>query len=264
MNWTDSPLDPYEQIPALYDLEHAGFEDDLDFYASLVEAIGDPVLDLGCGTGRLLLPIARAGYRVTGLDLSRPMLDRAREFAHAEGLDERVTLFHGSMLDAHRAPGGPFGIAIIALNGLLHLTTLQEQLAALRSIRKALDPRGQLVLDLLNPSPDALRGFDHVISHDGMWTEPNGDRVDKFAARRVSHATQTIRTELWYDRVSPDGSLRRTTTSFDMRYIHRAELELMLELAGYVEWQVYGSYDLDPYDEASDRLIVAAEVTSSR
>ena len=61
--------------------------------------------------------------------------------------------------------------------------------------------------------------------------------------------------------IAPDGSLRRIATSFDLRYLHRHELELMLELAGFVQWQVYGSYDLDPYDDESDRLIVAAEIT---
>ncbi|MGH2559566.1 MAG: SAM-dependent methyltransferase [Thermomicrobiales bacterium] len=256
--------DPYKHLPALYDLEHAAFKDDVELYAGFVEATGDPVLDLGCGTGRLLLPIARAGFRVTGLDLSRSMLDRARELVQMEGLDDRVTLVQGRMADAKGAPGGPFGVAIMSLNGFLHLTTIEEQRATLRAIKQSLDPRGQLLIDILNPSPEVLRSLEHAVTHEGTWSESNGDRVDKVAARRVSHATQTIHTELWYDRVSPDGTLRRVATSYDMRYVHRAELELMLELAGFVEWQVYGSYDLDPFDDAADRIVVAAEVTPSR
>jgi hypothetical protein len=57
----------------------------------------------------------------------------------------------------------------------------------------------------------------------------------------------------------PDGTLRRIPTSFTMRYIQRAELELMLELAGFKSWEIYGSYDLDPFTDHSDRLLVAAE-----
>jgi len=255
--------DPYADIAELYDLEHAGYRDDLDLYLNLALAVGDPVLELGCGTGRLLVPLAEAGHRVTGFDLSRPMLDRARDAAQVAGVLDRVTLQREAMTDADLAPGGPFGLVVVALNGLLHLPTVAAQRAALAAARRALDPRGQLVLDVLNPTPDALRAFDHGVVHEGTWLDAAGHRVDKFAARRLSHARQTIATELWYDRLLPDGAARRTATGYPMRYVHRAELELMLECAGFAEWQVYGSYDLDPFDDGAERLIVTAEVTRS-
>ena len=70
--------DPYAELPELYDLEHAGFSDDVELYLRLAEVVGDPILELGCGTGRVLAPLAAAGHRITGIDRSRPMLDRAR------------------------------------------------------------------------------------------------------------------------------------------------------------------------------------------
>src|SRR5215218_9993165 len=70
--------DPYAEIPELYDLEHAGFSEDVDLYLRLAEVVGDPILELGCGTGRVLGALAAAGNRVTGVDRSGPMLDRAR------------------------------------------------------------------------------------------------------------------------------------------------------------------------------------------
>jgi hypothetical protein len=151
----------------------------------------------------------------------------------------------------------------VALNGLMHLPTAGDQRRALQSARRALDPRGQLLVDLLNPTPEALRAFDHSLIHEGNWSLEDGTRVDKFAARRVAPASQTIQTELWYDLTAADGALRRVATSFPLRYVHPAELELMLELAGFVEWQLYGSYELDPFGDQSDRLIAAAEVTPS-
>ena len=255
--------DPYGSIAALYDLEHRDYDDDLDLYLSLALATGDPVLELGCGTGRLLVPLAQAGHRVTGLDRSPPMLDRAREAVAVAGVAASVTLHRGSMTEADAAPGGPFGIVILALNGLLHLPTAAGQRAALAAARRALDPRGQLVLDVLNPTPEALRALDHTLTHEGTWHLPDDARVDKFAARRVSPAHQRIDTDLWYDRTAADGTVRRTTSTYPMRYVHRAELELMLELAGFGEWQIYGGYDLDPLDDASERLIVTAEATPS-
>ncbi len=257
------PEDPYAAIASLYDIEHVGYDDDLDLYLNLAVATGDPILELGCGTGRLLIPLAEAGHRVTGIDLSRPMLDRARQFAETAGVLDRVTLQRGAMTDADLAPGGPFGLVIVAINGLLHLPTAAAQREAFAAARRALDPRGQLVIDVLNPTPDTLRGFDQSLVHEGTWHDAAGDRVDKFAARRLSAARQTIETELWYERIGPEGVVRRTTTSYQLRYVYRAELDLMLELAGFAEWQVYGSYDLDPYDDGADRIVVTAEVTAS-
>ena len=260
----DEPGDPYADIADLYDLEHGDYDADLDLYLNLARVVGDPILEPGCGTGRVLVPLAEAGYRVTGVDASQPMLDRARTAAEAAGVSTQVALHAGSMTEADRVAGGPFGLVIIALNGLLHLPSAEAQRSALAAARRALDPRGQLVVDVLSPTPEALRALDHAFGHEGSWRLPDGTRVDKISARRVSPSRQRIETELWYDRLAPDGTLRRTATSYAMRYIHRAELELMLELAGFVEWEAYGGYELDPYDDAAERLIVTAEVTPSR
>lgn len=254
--------DPYSALPELYDLEHSDFVDDIDFYVNHVMSVGDPVLELGCGTGRVLLPIAEAGYRVTGLDFSATMLAgaEAAKAVHPEG--KLITLVQGDMIDADNAPGGPFGVVIISLNGLLHLWTSSEQRSAIASARKALDPRGQLLIDILNPTPAFLGAFDQSVVHEGSWQAGNGDLVEKFSSRRHHAADQLIETHLWYDVTNAEGAIRRITTNFTMRYITRAEIELMLELEGFSEWQVYGSYDLDPFADNSERILIAAEATS--
>ncbi len=256
--------DPYAAIPELYDVEHAGFADDIPLYLNIAEAVGDPILELGCGTGRVLLPLAEAGFRVTGLDRSAPMLRRAVAAAREAGVGESVSVVERDMTEADKTPGGPFGLVLVPLNGLLHLADPGMQRAALAAMRRALDPRGQLVLDLFNPTPESLRAFDRTAVHEGSWTLPDGARVDKFGSRRLHAASQIIETDLWYDLLDGGGGLRRVRTSYSMRYVHRAELELMLELAGFAEWEIYGSYDLDPFDDGSDRLLVLAEVTPSR
>jgi len=253
--------DPYDQIAELYDLEHASYEEDIEFYGSFIEAVGDPVLELGCGTGRLLLPIAQAGFRVTGLDQSKAMLGRAQAVVRANHVEHLVQLIEAPMTQADKSPGGPFGVAILGLNSLLHLTTQAEQRTCLQATHRALDPRGQLLIDILNPTPAALQGFDHALSHQGTWQMEAGVRVDRFTATKVHPSSQQIESNIWYDLTSPDGSLRRAHSTFTMRYLHLAELELFLELSGFAEWQVYGSYDLDPYTDQSERILIAAEVT---
>jgi len=255
--------DPYARIADLYDLEHASYDEDLDLYLQLAEVVGDPILELGCGSGRVLLPLALAGHRVTGIDRSQAMLDRAANAVAEADVARLVTLHHGQMHDARQVAGGPFGLILVPLNGLLHLTTSAAQRATLAAIHAALDPRGQLLIDILNPTPDALHAFNHGLSHEGRWHLDSGVRIDKFAARSVVPAKQMIRTDLWYDRLRGDGSVHRTATSFDMRYVSCTELELLLELTGFTEWQIYGGYDLEPFDDHSERIIVTAEVTPS-
>ena len=256
--------DAYAEIAALYDLEHAPFEADLDLYRNVAEAVGDPILELGCGSGRVLVPLAELGFRVTGLDRSLAMLTRAAEAAASAGVAERVTLIEGAMEEADATAGGPFGLVLAPLNGLLHVVTAAGQRAALASARRALDPRGQLVLDVFNPTPEALRAFDGTVVAEGSWNLPDGSQVDKFSSRRHHATEQRIETDLWYDLLAPDGGLRRVRTSYPLRYLHPSEMELLLELTGYAEWALYGGYELEPFDDSSDRLVVLAEATPSR
>ena len=259
---TETPAnDPYRDIAELYDLEHASFDADIELLLNFADAVGDPILELGCGSGRVLVPLAEAGFTVVGLDSSRPMLDRAEEAIAAAGVADRVTLVEGDMRASDQAPGGPFGLVIFSLNSLMHLTTVSDQRRALASARRALDPRGQLVIDSMNPSPDQLRHLMDGPHLEGSWRLADGSSVDKWSHRRLSPATQIIDTLLWYDRTAPDGTFTRLRSEFLLRYVHAAELGLMLELAGFTDPMYYGSYDLDPYENESDRLLVTAEVT---
>lgn len=253
--------DPYAHIVDLYDQEHASFTDDIDMLVNFATVVGDPVLELGCGTGRILLPIAQSGSRVTGVDCSRPMLDRARFLADDAGLGELVTLHEGDMTRADEAPGGPFGLVIVSLNSIMHLETQAEQRAMLASARKALDPRGQIIIDTLNPSIETLQLLTHGVNLEGSWTLPDGTSVDKFSARSMDGEPQMMDTRIWYDLVSADGSFHRVRTRFPLRYVSPPELELMLELEGFVDPMLYGSYDLDPLTAHSERLIATADVT---
>ena len=255
--------DPYRDIAELYDLEHNDFGIDIDLMLNFAQVVGDPILEMGCGSGRILIPLAEAGFNVTGIDTSTPMLDRARTAVIQTGVGSHVTLFEGDMREADKAPGGPFGLVIFSLNSLMHLTTIADQRAALEAAGRALDPRGQLIIDTMNPSPDQLRHLLDSPHLEGSWELPDGSVVDKWSHRRQTNAAQLIDTLLWYDRTHIDGSFTRTRSSFSLRYVHASELALMLELSGFIEPMFYGSYDLDPYEHDSERLIATAEVTAS-
>ncbi len=253
--------DPYRRIAELYDLEHDSFRADVEMYQQFVEAAGDPVLEIGVGTGRIALPITELGFRVTGLDPSPAMLTVAAEKNASNNLTSLLTLQPGGLLDAATAPGGPFGVIILALDVLLHLETSELQRDALTAAFQALDPRGQLLIDVFSPTPAMLQSFDGSVALEGTWELETGETVDKFSSRSVKPSEQLIDTVLWYEISNPEGRLERIRTSYRHRYLTAAELELMLELTGFQDWVLYGGYDLEPFDDGSERLIVAADVT---
>lgn len=250
--------DPYREIAELYDLEHDHFSDDLPMYQQLVDMVGDPVLELACGSGRILSALVSPGRRLTGVDSSEAMLNRARErFAHCPS----VPLLQLTSMTEPAIPSGTFGVVIIGLSSLHHLTDAGDQFAALQASYTALDPRGMLILDLLNPISALTTGDDGVVRQAAQLTTAAGERVTKFTLSHVDPVEQTIDSTIWYDRQSYTGTLFRTTTSMNFRVVHRSELDLMLRIVGFTGSQVYGSYDLDPFEGDSPRLIVMAEKT---
>ena len=254
--------DPYRDIVRWYDAEHDDFTDDVQLYLQLAEVVGDPVLELACGSGRIMGPLLEAGHRVTGVDSSMPMLDAAGERLGHHVRSGRATLVRASMDDPVSTPTGHFGLVIVALNGLLHAETQDAQRAVLKRARAALDPRGMLVIDVLNPHVELPRIDDRVVILEGQW-DLDGGTVQKHSSRTLERAEQVISALLAYDHVLSTGDVKRTLTSFSQRFLWPSELLLLLELSGFVECQVYGSYELDPYTTESERLIVTAEASPS-
>ena len=249
----------FDRFARFYDLDYDSFQDDVPFYLGLAEHAGGPLLELGCGTGRLLVPLARAGFEITGVDLSEGMLQVAR--GKVAGLGRaaagRIALVQGdiSTLDLRQR----FRLAFIAFNSFMHLTTPADQFQALQAWQAALVPGGLLVIDVDNPNPQQLAGIDGRVELQNKWFDPStGATVLKQVTRTLDAGEQIQHVVFIYDEVFPDGQLKRTLAPFDARYLHRFEGELLLDKAGFALEQVYGSYDLDPFTSESDRMIFVA------
>lgn len=246
--------DPYAEIVELYDLEHNDFHDDIELLVALAEFGEGPILELGCGTGRVMHSLAEAGHTVVGIDASEPMLEVARD--RLTGLPSTVVA--GDMAAIDTVPGGPFGMIIASLNSLMHLTTPEQQQTAISSAYASLAKGGRLVIDTLNPSLSQLNHLLNTTHLEGSWLREDGTTIDKWGYRRSGDDPQIIDTLLWYDTVEGSGAVRRVRTRFDLRYVHQSELKLMLQIAGFdrVDW--YGSYELDPWYADADRIIAVA------
>ncbi|MCX7623853.1 MAG: class I SAM-dependent methyltransferase [Thermomicrobium sp.] len=251
-------VDAYELIAEYYDLEFADFQADVDLYLAFAQRSGGPILEVGCGTGRLLVPLARAGYEVHGVDRSPAMLARARERVTREGL-ERVRLYRADMVELGELPAGTYRLAIVALNGFLHLPDRRAQQRALGELHRVLATGGLLLLDVLHPTPEQLRALEQPFAWDGSWRLPDGARLDRFASRTVRAAEQTIATTLFYDRTDETtGAVQRRVATYTLRYLHRFELELLLETSGFEVEAIYGSYELEPLTDESPLMFVVA------
>jgi SAM-dependent methyltransferase len=249
-------MSQFDAFARYYDADYGAIDEDLLFYRELAQRTDGPVLEVMCGSGRLLLPLARAGLRLTGVDVSSTMIGLARERLAAAGLSERVRLLQADI--RQRAPHGPFGLAIVAINSFMHLANTDEQLAALEHIHAALRPGGLLAIDLFNPEPRTLSEQHGALVLDKSFTLADGTRVQKFVAQHVDMAAQTSHVTFIYDELDAEGQIRRSALPFTMRWLYRYELEHLLVRAGFALDGVYGSYDLDDYSTESELLLVVA------
>lgn len=240
-------MDLYDTVAPFYRLEIGGYDEDIPFYLNLAARTGGPVLDVGAGTGRVGMPLAKAGFEVTALDSSRAMLKEA------SGLKTVV----GDMRD-FRLPEA-FGLVLLAAGTFAHLTTQHDQERALRGLQKHLAPDGLVAIALQNPYQWALdQAQDELV----FGWEKSGPGIGE--TTRMSYAVHSDRTlqlrhvRTWYDVTGDDQRVRRTSVRFALRWTYQPELELLLERCGLKPEAWYGSYDLDPYDAESAALIALA------
>jgi SAM-dependent methyltransferase len=246
-----------DRAARFFDADYADFDEDLPLVKAYAQRTGGPLLELGCGTGRLLVPLASAGYDVTGVDLSPKMLGIARAKAEAAGVAGRVTLIQGDFADAPLP--GAYRLSFVMMNTFMHLNTQAEQLRALRHWREHLSPAGLLLIDVFNPDVAQLASLDGRVEWDKSWTdELTGTPVMKFLTRTVDLAEQLIHVNLIYDKITSDGRLERTVVPFDQRYLWRSEAELLLDRAGFALEAVHGDRSGGPFEGDSDTMILVA------
>ncbi len=246
----------YDPFAHYYDADFRDHNEDLSFYLALAQRTGGPLLELMCGTGRVLLPLAEAGYPITGVDSSPAMLTLTRQRLTEAALTDRATLLEGDVRTC-ALPTDSFALAFVAINSFMHLETVRDQLACLHNARRALTKRGLLVLDLFNPDPNEMLCEDNRLVLDReYWLD--GRFVQKYVAIDSDIAAQLSRVTYLYDELNDQGQLTRRMMRFTMRWLYRFELEHLLVRAGFVLRNIYGSYDLDDYLSGSPRLIAVA------
>jgi ubiquinone/menaquinone biosynthesis C-methylase UbiE len=253
-------MDEYDIIAPFYDCEHAHFREDLDMYQNFAELCGGAILELACGSGRVLLPLAQDGYEVTGVDSSQQMLDLAQRQLQQAGLSGRCTLLRQDMRALHL--DRTFRMAFIALGSFAHMITRKDQQQVLTGLRAHLSTGASLILDISNADARYMEELGGHVLHQGTWRRDDGTLLTHFVSPATSTARHILELTHFYDQHSQGGAIQRTVATTYLYLFERAEMELLLELAGFVVKDVYGTYDLSPYHLDSPRLIFLAEARS--
>lgn len=244
-------IDSYTHIADLYDwVSPYRNRPDIKFYVDEALASQGPVLEIGCGSGRVLIPTAAAGIEIYGLDLSASMLQVCRELLSKETREalKRVTLVQADMRSFDLKM--QFSLITIPFRPFQHLISIEDQLACLNCVRRHLAEGGRFIFDLFNPSFEALANtnFGEEGGDEPEFSTPDGRRVIrkvKISSRDL--ANQVNHAELIYYVTYPNGRSERLVQAFPMRYLFRFEAEHLLRRAGFVIEQLYCDFDRSPY-----------------
>lgn len=249
----------FDEIAAFYEIMYSDRRDDVAMYLDFVSQFGGPVLECGCGTGRILLPIAETGAEIWGIDNSKKMLAiaRANLLKLRHELRQNVRLIQQDMKDFQLDYA--FELCIIPFRAFLHLLTVDNQNQALRQIYKHLLKEGHLILDIFAPSHELLAKEATTIRFDQKVNRQTGQKFNLTDKVSYEHTDQLIHVERHYEHLDAEGIVSRKVMPFTMRYVFRYEMQALLEKNGYLVKEVYGHFDKRPYDYKSGEMIFVAQ-----
>jgi SAM-dependent methyltransferase len=249
-------------IAELYDAVYENRNQrDVQFFVDCALGAGGPVLELGCGTGRVLIPTALAGCRITGLDISPFMLAkcRAKLASQSPEVRQRVRLVQGNMVDFRS--GERYSLVTIPFRPFQHLIDVKEQRACLERAREHLVERGLLVLDLFHCYPPAMYDPKYRAEQPLQQNLPLADGSTVSFATRIAdfhRDRQYNDIELIYRVTYAGGGQERLVQAFPFRYFFRYEVEHLLELSGFEVADLFGNYDRSAFQNDSPEMIFVA------
>ena len=242
----------YERLIArTYDGVYALVRDpsgDSAFYRSMAEETGGPLLELGCGTGRVLLNSAETGIECVGLDASNEMLDVLRE----KNPPGNVTLVHGR-IENFDLGSGRFRLITAPFRAMQHLLDPQSQLAALRNIHRHLTPDGVFVFDVFDPNLAAIAVAEEPEVLDATFAY-QGNEMRRYVTVVRDLSTQVMALTFRFEGENADlvGSTR-----FHMRWYYRYEIEHLLARAGFADITFFRDFARTTWTSGAEIVVVA-------
>ncbi len=248
----------FDRVARFYDYETEDFARDIPFYVEYAKKCGGEVLELGCGTGRVLIPIAKEGIKVTGMDISEEMLNIARK--KTEKLDKsikgNIEIVQGDMKQFEFKK--EFSLIYIAFRSFQSLLTKDDQGACFECVNRHLEDNGIFILDLFAPRHDLLAQVKRSLYLDKFYDKENRVYITRRAEDEYNLANQTLKEDRFYEWTDKHGKFHREIWSFELSYLFRYEAELLLEKYGFKVENVFGDFDKSPYNYYSGEQIFVA------
>ena len=248
----------YTNVARFYDAETGDKTDDLRMYRRLAAQYKGDILDVGCGTGRVLIHLAQAGCQVHGIDSDAAMLARlARKLERMPHLQDHISYAHA---DALRYAGErEFALILLSYNALMHFQEQEDQIALLRQLRRWLADEGRLVIDLPNAGDVfASQDTDSLILERAFLEPESGHQVMLQSVSCLDRVAQILHVDWIYDEMDGDGRIKRIIAPHRLRYFFQPELALLLRLCSFAVDAVYGDTDGAPFEDGCERMIVLA------
>ena len=255
----------YDSWADIYDSIYSYVRADIPFYVGEALDSAGPTLELGVGTGRVAIPTAARGGDVVGVDSSAAMLSAARRKIEALGPSlGTLELVAADMRDFDlrdsRGAERKFALATIPFRGVQALMTVQDQVRALRSVHRHLQPRGRLAFDVFVPDPYMALEQSDVPRHLRDVTDPEtGDSYVLYQQTGYDFYNQIVSVRMLIEELDGSGAVRRKMyRDYQLRYCHRWEIHHLLRCCGFEIEALYGDFDRSEFDETSTQMIWVA------
>jgi len=217
----------FDKFAKDYDNIFNVYKEDINFYKKEALRSKGKVLEIACGTGRVYLELLKSGIDVYGIDISNEMLKVLKE--KAEKLNLHPQIYKKNMKNFNL--NDKFSLIIVPFRSFLHNLIIEDQIKTLKNIKKHLTKRGRLIINFYYPNPEMI-----AQTKDKSKKNKSGT----FFVNRIDQIIETIGSQ----------SIR-----FKTSFVYKREFELLLMLAGFKKWKVYGGFNYKPLKNFKQEMV---------
>jgi len=242
----------YDSWADIYDEVYSFLDYDIDFYLQKASNIKGNILEIGCGTGRITIPLMENGANITGIDSSQKMIDRLR--IKVSSNKDAIKIIKQDVRTLELAQ--KFNLVIVPYRGFQSLLTVEDQINALNSLRNHLKPDGNLIITLFVPGKDLFDQRSDIFYHlrDSRYTEGYGYR-SLHHRTEFDHHNQLLHTQISITEHVDDYLISKRYANFTLRYLYTDEARYLFKYCGFRIEEITGDYDGTPYGRDSEETI---------